>query len=76
MKMDNELQPMGSSPLFGNFLLRYVEEFYLGFRLLFAFLLALHGAQKAFLLLELPGGSPAGLEGRRRRDGWSSSPRS
>ncbi len=33
MKMDNEMQPSGTSPLFGNFLLRYVEELYLGFRL-------------------------------------------
>ena len=33
MKMDNEMQPSGTSPLFGNFLLRYVEEFYLVFRL-------------------------------------------
>ena len=60
MKMDNELQPMGSSPLFGNVFLRYVEEFYLGFRLLFAFLLALHGAQKAFLLWNFPADHPLG----------------
>ena len=60
MKMDNEMQPMGTSPLFGNFLLRYVEEFYLGFRLLFAFLLALHGAQKAFLLWNFPADHPLG----------------
>ena len=60
MKMDNELQPMGSSPLFGNVLLRYVEEDYLGFRLLFAFVLALHGAQKAFLLWNFPADHPLG----------------
>ena len=36
-------------PIFGQFLARYTDEFYLVSRLLFAFIVALHGAQKAFL---------------------------
>lgn len=61
MQMDNEPAPAGEPPIFGNVLMRYAEEFYLGFRLLFAFLLALHGAQKAFLLWGFPADHPLGL---------------
>ena len=34
--------------LFGRYFLRYTDEFYLLFRLIFAFIVGLHGAQKAF----------------------------
>ena len=33
--------------VFGRFLVRYTDEFYLLFRLIFAFMVFLHGAQKA-----------------------------
>ena len=46
--------------IFGRFLPRYVDEFYLLFRLVFAFLVALHGAQKAFLLWGFPAEHPLG----------------
>ena len=46
----SETGPVGTRPIFGNIFLRYGEEFYFGFRLLFAFLLAPRGAQKAFLM--------------------------
>ena len=58
MQMDNELGADDS--LFGKYLLPYVEEFYLGFRLLFAFLVGLHGVQKAFLLWDFPADHPLG----------------
>ena len=58
MQMDNESGADGS--LFGKYLLPYVEEFYLGFRLLFAFLVGLHGVQKAFLLWDFPADHPLG----------------
>lgn len=47
-------------PIFGQFLTRYTEEFYLVFRLLFAFIVALHGAQKAFLMWGFPAEHPLG----------------
>ena len=43
-----------SEGIFGKFLPRYTDEFYLLFRLVFAFLVALHGAQKAFLFWGFP----------------------
>ena len=46
--------------LFGRFFLRYTDEFYLLFRLIFAFIVALHGAQKAFLLWGFPAAHPLG----------------
>ena len=45
--------------IFGRYFLRYADEFYLLFRLIFAFLVALHGAQKAFGLWGFP--VPAGM---------------
>ena len=60
MQMDNESGAMGDGSLFGTYLLPYVEEFYLGFRLLFAFLVGLHGVQKAFLLWDFPADHPLG----------------
>ena len=59
MQMDNE-SGAGDGSLFGKYLLPYVEEFYLGFRLLFAFLVGLHGVQKAFLLWDFPADHPLG----------------
>ena len=49
----------GSQPsdngIFGRLFGPFTEEFYLVFRLIFAFLVALHGAQKAFGLWGFPG---------------------
>ena len=42
------------SPIFGQLLLRFADEFYLLFRLILAFVAALHGAQKAFGLWGFP----------------------
>ncbi len=42
------------SPIFGQLFLRFSEEFYLLFRLILAFVAALHGAQKAFGLWGFP----------------------
>ena len=39
----------GENPVFGSFFLKYKDEFYLLFRLIFAFIVILHGIQKAFL---------------------------
>ena len=49
--------------IFGGILTRFTDEFYLLFRLIFAFLVALHGAQKAFQLWGFPppGGGPPGI---------------
>ena len=44
--------------IFGRFFLNYVDEFYLLFRLIFAFMAALHGAQKAFGLWGFPVPAP------------------
>ena len=46
--------------VFGRFLLRYTDEFYLVFRLLFAFIVSLHGAQKALLMWGFPADHPLG----------------
>ena len=48
--------------LLGRIFLRYTDEFYLLFRLIFALLVFLHGIQKAFLLWNFPAGAnPNGL---------------
>ena len=62
MEIKSERAPLGSPPLFGNILERWSEEFYLLFRLVFAFLAALHGAQKAFLLWGFPADHPLGVK--------------
>ncbi len=59
--VEDEVQALGTRPLFGNFFLRYADEFYFLFRLVFAFLAALHGAQKAFLLWGFPADHPLGV---------------
>ena len=46
--------------IFGRFLVRFTDEFYLVFRLIFAFIVALHGAQKAFLMWGFPANHPLG----------------
>ncbi len=47
---------------FGRYIQPYTDEFYLIFRLAFATLVGLHGAQKAFLLWDFPAGAnPNGL---------------
>ena len=49
--------------LFGRVFLRYTDEFYLLFRLIFAFIVSLHGAQKAFQMWGFPppGSGPPGI---------------
>ena len=48
--------------IFARYLQPYTDEFYLLFRLVFAVLVGLHGAQKAFLLWDFPAGAnPNGL---------------
>ena len=55
MAAESDSMDMGSGgAVFGQFLSRYLDELYLVFRLVFAFLVALHGAQKAFLLWGFP----------------------
>ncbi len=50
------------APMFGNIFERFTDEFYLLFRLGFAILVGLHGAQKAFLLWDFPAGAnPNGM---------------
>lgn len=44
----------GDSSIFGRVFLRFSDEFYLLFRLIFAFLVSLHGAQKAFQMWGFP----------------------
>ena len=46
--------------IFGQFLPRFTDEFYLIFRLIFAFLVLLHGMQKAFLMWGFPADHPLG----------------
>ncbi len=58
-------------PIFGQFLTRYTDEFYLAFRLIFALLVFLHGIQKAFLLWGFPAGAnPNGLGALVDLAGW------
>ena len=46
--------------IFGRIFVRFTDEFYLLFRLIFAFLVSLHGAQKAFQMWGFPApGGPA-----------------
>ena len=57
--VENSNQP---AAVLGNVLTRFTEEFYLLFRLGFAFIVGLHGFQKAFLLWGFPAGAnPDGL---------------
>ena len=53
-------QDSSGNGIFGGILGRFTDEFYLLFRLIFAFLVALHGAQKAFLLWGFPAQHPLG----------------
>ncbi len=46
--------------IFGRFLVPNLDAFYVIFRLLFAFVVSLHGAQKAFLLWGFPAAHPLG----------------
>ena len=55
------METTGDNSIFGRFFGRFADEFYLLFRLIFAFLVALHGAQKAFLLWGFPAVSPLGV---------------
>ena len=61
MAADYAMDASGDNSFFGRFLLRYADEFYLLFRLIFAFIVALHGAQKAFLLWGFPAAYPLGV---------------
>ena len=55
----NNATPADTS-IFGRIFVRFTDEFYLLFRLIFAFLVALHGAQKAFQMWGFPApGGPA-----------------
>ena len=59
------------SGIFGRFLQPHTDEFYLLFRLAFAVLLGLHGAQKAFLLWDFPAGAnPNGMGALVDLAGW------
>ncbi len=59
------------SGIFGGVLGRFADEFYLLFRLVFAVLVALHGAQKAFLLWGFPAGAnPNGMGALVDLAGW------
>ena len=61
----------GDNGIFGGILGKFADEFYLLFRLIFAFLVALHGAQKAFLLWGFPAGAnPNGLGALVDVAGW------
>ncbi len=66
--------PQGGGPetsVFGRFLAPGTDWFYLAFRLIFALLVALHGAQKAFLLWGFPAGAnPNGLGALVDVAGW------
>ncbi len=64
-------QDSSGDGMFGGILGRFTDEFYLLFRLIFAFLVALHGAQKAFLLWGFPAGAnPNGLGTLLDIAGW------
>lgn len=47
--------------IFGRFFVPATDWFYLAFRLIFAFIVGLHGAQKAFLLWGFPAAHPLGI---------------
>ena len=64
-------QDSSDNGIFGGILGRFTDEFYLLFRLIFAFLVALHGSQKAFLLWGFPAGAnPNGLGTLLDIAGW------
>ncbi len=56
----NVSSEQSDSSVFDRIFTPYRDEFYLLFRLIFAFLVALHGAQKAFLLWGFPAQHPLG----------------
>ncbi len=57
--------------IFGRIFVRFTDEFYLAFRLIFALLVFLHGIQKAFLLWNFPAGAnPNGLGALVDLAGW------
>ena len=56
MAANTSTQPPDNS-IFGRYFLRFTDEFYLLFRLIFAFMVFLHGAQKAFIWNFPPPGS-------------------
>ena len=56
----NVSSEQSDSSVFGLIFTPYRDEFYLLFRLIFAFLVALHGTQKAFLLWGFPAQHPLG----------------
>ena len=57
--------------IFGRIFVRFTDEFYLLFRLIFALLVFLHGIQKAFLLWNFPAGAnPNGLGALVDLAGW------
>ena len=61
--MATNASPSGAEPetsIFGRFLAPGIDWFYLAFRLIFAFIVGLHGAQKAFLLWGFPADHPLG----------------
>ncbi len=66
----NNATPADTS-IFGRIFVRFTDEFYLLFRLLFALLVFLHGIQKAFLLWNFPAGAnPNGLGALVDLAGW------
>ena len=58
----NNAAPEDTS-VFGRIFVRFTDEFYLLFRLIFAFIVSLHGAQKAFQMwgFPAPGGPMPGI---------------
>ena len=65
----NTTAPADAS-IFGRIFSRYTDEFYLLFRLIFAFLVFLHGAQKAFAWNFPPPGTEGGPPGIVYVAGW------
>ena len=59
-EVTEDMEAQASGGVFGQVLARYFDEFYLLFRLIFAFLVVLHGSQKAFLLWGFPAQHPLG----------------
>ncbi len=54
-------QGSSETAIFGRFLTKYTDEFYLLFRLIFVFMVLLHGSQKALLLWGFPAEHPLGM---------------
>ena len=55
-----EMNEASGGGIFGQILSKYLDEIYLAGRLIFAFLVALHGSQKALLLWGFPAEHPLG----------------